>query len=188
MLSRFGIPSSGLDQCRILTRIRQPDNVLLDNERVLLADWGHAEIIDNAAFVPYISRSAGTEVYKCPEMAMLLPYDPYKADAWSLGVTIFALASGRLPFSVRSPTLRDDIVRCRMDMPVFLSSHLKSLIRGLMCVDPTARLSVAEAVQHDFMQERVPVCVAPFSPNAYRRATAQHADHDSERCKLVAGA
>ena len=167
---------------------RQPDNLLLDNERVLLADWGHAEIIDNSTYAPYIIRSAGTEVYKCPEMAMHLPYDPYKADAWSLGVTIFALASGRLPFSVRSPTLPDDIVRCRLEMPVYLSNNLKGLIRGLMCVDPAARLSVEEALHHDFLQERVPLCIAPFSPIAYRRATAQHTDEDYERCKLVAGA
>ncbi|KAH0544921.1 hypothetical protein FGG08_001001 [Glutinoglossum americanum] len=61
-----------------------------------LTDLGLSKRIDPAS--PLLTTRCGSEDYAAPELLMGLPYDGRSTDAWALGVVLFALMEGRLPF------------------------------------------------------------------------------------------
>lgn len=63
---------------------------------VKLTDFGLSRFIDPAS--PYLETRCGSEEYAAPELIMGKRYDGRQTDAWALGVVLFALITGYLPF------------------------------------------------------------------------------------------
>lgn len=122
-----------------LTDLAQPDNILIDGDRVLLADWGFAH---EWTFGRPSTVFCGTRGYWAPEIAANQPFTGPEVDCWSLGVTLYALACSRLPFNPHSPRLNEEIQAGSYIMPSYLSPELASLIAGLLCPDPRARFTI----------------------------------------------
>lgn len=61
-----------------------------------LTDLGLSRHIDPAD--PKLSTRCGSEDYAAPELLMGQPYDGRQTDGWALGVVLYALMEGRLPF------------------------------------------------------------------------------------------
>lgn len=78
------------------------ENILINNLKVTLIDFGFAQKID--PLNPLCEDRRGSADYVSPEIVMCKLYDPKKSDIWSLGVILFTLLTGRLPFI--SPTTR----------------------------------------------------------------------------------
>ncbi|RPB22271.1 kinase-like protein [Terfezia boudieri ATCC MYA-4762] len=64
---------------------------------ITLTDLGLSKRVD---FVndPILTTRCGSEDYASPELLMGQPYDGRQTDAWALGVLLYALLEGRLPF------------------------------------------------------------------------------------------
>ena len=69
------------------------DNVLLDASWVAkLTDFGFAKkISDKSNKVTMSSTFCGTMPYESPQVLKRRPYNAFKADIWSMGVTIFIM-------------------------------------------------------------------------------------------------
>lgn len=67
--------------------------------RVKLTDFGLAKVIEQGA--PLLTIRCGSEDYAAPEIILGQPYDGRQADIWSLGVVLYALLVGFLPFNMR---------------------------------------------------------------------------------------
>ncbi|KAF9916643.1 NUAK SNF1-like kinase 1 [Linnemannia zychae] len=96
-----------LHQLNIVHRDLKLENVLLEprpgnplRPRVKLTDFGLAKVID--ADSPLLTTRCGSEDYAAPEIILGQPYDGREADIWSLGVVLYALLVGFLPFNMRS--------------------------------------------------------------------------------------
>ncbi|ODV96437.1 hypothetical protein PACTADRAFT_49785 [Pachysolen tannophilus NRRL Y-2460] len=63
---------------------------------ITLTDFGLSKKIDPNA--PLLTTRCGSEDYVSPELLMGLPYDGKKNDVWSLGVLLYSLMEGKLPF------------------------------------------------------------------------------------------
>lgn len=63
---------------------------------VTLTDLGLSRRIDPAN--PLLTTRCGSEDYAAPEILLGQPYDGRATDAWALGVLLYALMEGRLPF------------------------------------------------------------------------------------------
>ena len=75
----------------------KPSNILIDSfGRIKLADFGIAQFLQkNEKSMIY----GGSVAFIAPEQFLKVPYDSFKADAWSFGVTLYMLRfHGRLPF------------------------------------------------------------------------------------------
>jgi len=72
---------------------------------VTLTDLGLGRFIPQPPESPLLSTRCGSEDYAAPELLMGQEYDGRLVDVWALGVLLFALMEGRLPFDP-NPRLR----------------------------------------------------------------------------------
>lgn len=128
------------------------ENVLIENvgdvTSIKLADFGFAAVCDPSS-APSLKEVYGTPQYVAPEIMMAQSYGN-KADMWSLGVLMFIMMTGVSPFSSKR---LDDRSRVPFGDPKckHLSEGAKDLMRRLLNVDPTARLSAKDALAHPWL-------------------------------------
>jgi tetratricopeptide (TPR) repeat protein len=135
---------------KIVHRDLKPDNVLLSGssraQTVKLADLGLAL----PAYAARISRAGmivGTAAYMAPEQALGQPIDG-RTDLYALGVLLYELATGRLPFTGDDPlTIISQHVHAPVVPPRVLRSDiprpLEAIILRLLAKDPAHRFASA---------------------------------------------
>ncbi|XP_072191916.1 testis-specific serine/threonine-protein kinase 6-like [Excalfactoria chinensis] len=87
-----------LHGCNIVHRDLKCENILLsaDGRQAKIADFGLSKEVSS---LPELSTTfCGTEAYVAPELWLRFPHDAKKVDVWSLGVVLFAMVTGYLPF------------------------------------------------------------------------------------------
>lgn len=89
----------------IVHRDLKPHNLLFDDSRnIFLTDFGLAKLLDEAAGTE-LTRSGlvvGTPAYMAPEQWKNESID-HRADIYSLGVILFEMLTGKLPFTADTP-------------------------------------------------------------------------------------
>ena len=98
----------------ILAEINNFSN--LDRPVVTLTDLGLSRRIPKPPESPLLTTRCGSEDYAAPELLMGQPYDGRQTDAWALGVLLYALLEGRLPFDPL-PGARGDPAMLRARTP-----------------------------------------------------------------------
>ncbi|KAJ3408005.1 serine/threonine-protein kinase KIN2 [Chytriomyces hyalinus] len=89
--------------------------------------------------------SCGSPCYAPPEIYLHRPYRGPEVDVWSIGVCLFAITVGSLPFeSTTFENLADLIVKSRLQMPSYLSPELQGLISRMLAIEPNLRISVSD--------------------------------------------
>ncbi|TWW67573.1 Serine/threonine-protein kinase BRSK2 [Takifugu flavidus] len=141
---------SALDFCHshsICHRDLKPENLLLDEKNnIRIADFGMASLQVGDSL---LETSCGSPHYACPEVIRGEKYDGRKADAWSCGVILFALLVGALPFD--DDNLRNLLEKVKLGvfhMPHFIPPDCQNLLRGMIEVDPTKRLTLEQIQKH----------------------------------------
>ncbi|KAH8422906.1 non-specific serine/threonine protein kinase [Aspergillus melleus] len=131
------------------------ENILLDkHENVKLCDFGFTREYEGKA--SYLQTFCGTICYSAPEMLKGEKYAGEKVDVWSLGIILYALLAGELPFDED-----DDLVtksRILKEEPVFndkFPDDAKALITLLLSKRPLIRPSLGEILAHPFLAEHV---------------------------------
>jgi len=112
----------------VMHRDLKPANFLLAGDgRLVLADFGIARIMEESAAGAGLTGTGtilGTPEYMAPEMARGEPID-YRVDIYELGVVLFQMLSGRLPFSGSTPLV---VVARHIQEPLPLLSRENPLI------------------------------------------------------------
>jgi len=95
----------------------------------------------------------GCPAYVSPEILNTnQSYSGRAADVWSLGVMLYTLIVGRYPFhDVEPSALFSKIRRGQYTIPDSVSSRAKCLIRNLLRLDPSERLSAEQVLQHPWL-------------------------------------
>jgi len=135
----------------IVHRDLKPENILLtEGKQVRLADFGWATHVTSSR-----SSLAGTPMYVAPEMVSSTPYD-YRVDIWSIGVVLFELLTGDLPFfDEDEDQMYDQISRKEVTFPSHrhLSSEAKDLISRTLQKSPDNRPTLEEIREHPLFQK-----------------------------------
>ncbi|RLV86600.1 hypothetical protein DV515_00015882, partial [Chloebia gouldiae] len=75
----------------------------------------------------------------------------------SMGVVLYVLVCGALPFDGPTlPILRQRVLEGRFRIPYFMSEECEHLIRRMLVLDPSKRLSIAQIKEHKWMLVEVP--------------------------------
>ncbi|KAI6182827.1 hypothetical protein M3Y97_00422800 [Aphelenchoides bicaudatus] len=126
----------------VVHRDLKPENVVFFEKlgMVKLTDFGFSNL-----YAPgqQLNTSCGSLAYSAPEILLGDAYIPQAIDVWSLGVILYMLVCGRLPFQEAndSETLTK-ILDCRYSIPDTISNGCKDLIQRMLVRDPTKRATL----------------------------------------------
>ena len=132
------------------------ENILLDkNENVKLCDFGFTrEYEGNLA---HLQTFCGTVCYSAPEMLRGEKYAGEKVDVWSLGIILYALLTGELPFDDDDDMVtKQRILLSEPKYPDTLSTETKDLISLMLSKRPLLRPGLADILTNSFLAEHAP--------------------------------
>ncbi|CAH1998590.1 unnamed protein product [Acanthoscelides obtectus] len=130
----------------------KPENVLLDKyQNLKLIDFGLCANPDGGMTSPLLT-SCGSPTYAAPELVMGRQYLGAEVDIWAMGVLLYALLSGTLPFDdVSIDALYKKILSGKYHEPAFMSKESLSLLRSMLQVDPNKRITIKELLSHPWL-------------------------------------
>ena len=166
----------------------KPANILIDfYGRPKLADFGLCAISSNTENET-ISR--GTPITMAPEIHLKKPYNPFKSDIWSLGVTFYIMLTGKNPFGSSSDEIRANSVRGFTEYPKSMDDNLKKLLTNMIQVDPSKRLAPNDLLAMPFFscfkKATITKCKSSHSffshhANVLRRSSLQIITHSVDQ-------
>ena len=144
LISYFRQILSAISYChqrKVAHRDIKPANIFIEeNGRCVIGDFGLSCIEIEKA-----TQFCGSLAYKPPEILQKRAYNPLAADIWSLGVTFFVMAAGRIPW--QSSTLLP-IERCILSgdyyVPPQMNKDIANLIKSMIVIDPEKRKKADE--------------------------------------------
>jgi serine/threonine-protein kinase SIK3 len=141
-----------LHQNGIVHRDLKAENLLLsaDLKCVKLADFGFSNYYSREAL---LSTWCGSPPYAAPELFEGRHYCGPKADVWSLGVVLYVLVCGALPFDGHTlQSLKSRVLSGKFRIPYFMSCDCEHLIRHMLITDPDKRFSLQQIKVHKWMR------------------------------------
>ncbi|RPK93597.1 Serine/threonine-protein kinase StkP [Streptomyces sp. ADI98-10] len=148
----------------------KPGNVLVrDDGLAILVDFGIATF-EGADRVTRTGSVIGTPSYLAPELfAPASPGPTPASDLWALGVTLYEMVEGHVPFAGHEVWEVQENIRQSPDPALRYAGPLAPVIQGLLITDPRERLdaATAEAMLREVLGD-------PAAPNAARAASATH--------------
>ena len=132
------------------------ENILLDkNENVKLVDFGFTREYEGK--LSYLQTFCGTICYSAPEMLKGEKYAGEKVDVWSLGIILYALLVGELPFDDDDDMItKHKILSSEPKYPDTITPDAKRLITQLLSKRPLHRLGIADVLTSPFLAEHAP--------------------------------
>jgi MAP/microtubule affinity-regulating kinase len=115
--------------------------VLLDKEfNIKIADFGFSNLYDPDK---KLETFCGSPPYAAPELFQGKAYVGPEVDIWSLGVVLYVLTTGDLPFNARNlMEMKQVVCRGKFRTPSHLSMPLANLLAKMLVTDPTKRASL----------------------------------------------
>ncbi|XP_042193824.1 MAP/microtubule affinity-regulating kinase 3a isoform X4 [Callorhinchus milii] len=125
-------------QKRIVHRDLKAENLLLDADmNIKIADFGFSNefTIGNK-----LDTFCGSPPYAAPELFQGKKYDGPEVDVWSLGVILYTLVSGSLPFDGQNlKELRERVLRGKYRIPFYMSTDCENLLKRFLVLNPCKR-------------------------------------------------
>jgi serine/threonine protein kinase len=118
---------------------------------VRLVDFGLALFVPATQEVVPV-EDVGTRGYWAPEMFTETVYDPFAADVWALGVSLYAVLFGREPFLGEDFREQQQlVVESEPEFPEDGDRDAIDLIRKMLTKDPRKRIQIEHIWSHKFM-------------------------------------
>merc|ERR1712180_387921 len=130
----------------IVHRDIKDESILIDPKtfKTKIIDFGSGDYIEDKVY----TRFQGTRVYSPPEWINSRAYRPEGLTVWSLGVLLYDMVCGDVPFESDAQISRAHLTWFPQ---LKLSEEVKSLISGCLKVDTLERLTLAEIAAHPWL-------------------------------------
>ncbi|XP_037083882.1 maternal embryonic leucine zipper kinase-like [Pollicipes pollicipes] len=130
----------------------KPENLLLDDDnRLKLIDFGLCANPEGGMGA-HLETCCGSPAYAAPELVSGLQYLGAEADIWSMGVLLYALLCGFLPFDDENiASLYKKIQAGVYEKPEWLSEASLRLLHQMLQVEPKHRIVVSDLLTHPWL-------------------------------------
>ncbi|XP_013879339.1 MAP/microtubule affinity-regulating kinase 3 [Austrofundulus limnaeus] len=125
-------------QKHIVHRDLKAENLLLDADmNIKIADFGFS---NEFTLGGKLDTFCGSPPYAAPELFQGKKYDGPEVDVWSLGVILYTLVSGSLPFDGQNlKELRERVLRGKYRIPFYMSTDCENLLKRFLVLNPGKR-------------------------------------------------
>lgn len=173
----------------IIHRDLKPDNCLITADDVLkVVDFGVSEMFDKQGDNPdadalVTAKSAGSPAFMPPELCVVKhgAVSGRAADIWSMGVTLFCLRYGRIPFEKSGVLELYESIRAEeIDLSQETDPVFCDLMTRLLDKDPERRITMAELREHPWVTANGADPLLPAEENCatiIEPPTASEMDH-----------
>jgi len=155
-----------MHKANVIHRDIKLQNFMLDqNFNLVIIDFGLSNCLDEREF---LNTQCGSPAYAAPEIFAHQDYRE-EVDIWSVGVNMYAMLAGKLPFKVenRSKNLAK-LHACILkgcEIPSYLSPDCQDLLRKLLDPSPNLRIKMHEIMSHPWLNyHSFPVEIIPYKP------------------------
>mmetsp|Transcript_10537 Transcript_10537/g.15714 ORF Transcript_10537/g.15714 Transcript_10537/m.15714 type:complete len:419 (+) Transcript_10537:178-1434(+) len=172
---------SGVQYCHekgVCHRDLKPENLLLDeNHNLKISDFGLSALYTDCnegndegmpSRATLLHTTCGTPNYVAPEVLDDEGYDGCRADTWSMGVILYVLVAGYLPFDEPTVTqLFEKIQNADYLLPPSVSPELQDLLGMMLVAEPCNRASLNDIKDHEWMKMDInPTCLGTMTAEA----------------------
>ncbi|XP_014888862.1 MAP/microtubule affinity-regulating kinase 4-like isoform X2 [Poecilia latipinna] len=133
-------------QKNIVHRDLKAENLLLDaDSNIKIADFGFSNEFTEGN---KLDTFCGSPPYAAPELFQGKKYDGPEVDIWSLGVILYTLVSGSLPFDGQNlKELRERVLRGKYRVPFYMSTDCEGILRRFLVLNPAKRCSLEQIMK-----------------------------------------
>ncbi|XP_046898858.1 LOW QUALITY PROTEIN: MAP/microtubule affinity-regulating kinase 4 [Hypomesus transpacificus] len=133
-------------QKNIVHRDLKAENLLLDADaNIKIADFGFS---NEFTMGNKLDTFCGSPPYAAPELFQGKKYDGPEVDVWSLGVILYTLVSGSLPFDGQNlKELRERVLRGKYRVPFYMSTDCEGILRRFLVLNPSKRCTLDQVMK-----------------------------------------
>ena len=130
----------------------KPENVMIDqNGHIKLTDFGLSKLCED--FPCKTKTLCGTPEYLAPEILFEKDYG-IEVDWWSLGVIIYEMISGYLPFKILpDEKITKNVYKKKIKIFSHFSCFAKDLVKKLLEYNPKKRIGFTQIINHPFFKD-----------------------------------
>jgi MAP/microtubule affinity-regulating kinase len=137
-----------------------------------VADFGFA---NNFTPGTQLNTWCGSPPYAAPELFQGKEYAGPEVDVWSLGVVLYVLICGSLPFDGSTlPKLRARVIAGKFKVPFYMSPDCERLVKRMLTLDPLKRATLQQVMDDKWYVEGYENEAAPAHPSGLVLTPAQH--------------